>query len=194
MRKTVFRFMSNTEHRLLVEGKVLYNHTDHGRCFGQTATTSVGFCFGIGGFVDAVRQSRYLKGIVCMGWVMVAEYDDEQPSNVRMRESVGRYVTKFDSMGNAVEHGYFSELCTERLCVYDFLDVQFKPVCGIRQKRSSKFELNTAILASSITSKRERWLLRLSNAIALQNMVNCSVPASSLEIDFTRRPISPNAF
>ena len=64
--------MGNVEHTLLCQGRTIENHTQHGKLRGD-ASTSVGFCFGFGDENDAVHQSRFLKGIVTMQWLMVAE-------------------------------------------------------------------------------------------------------------------------
>ena len=97
----LYRFMSAEEAGKLVLGKVLENYTDHSVKRG-TASTSKGFCFGIGDKEQACKDFRHLKGIVDF---KVLEFEcktfDDYPA--------------FDK-----PHKMFDEYCTEDYSLNDF--------------------------------------------------------------------------
>lgn len=151
MKTTLYRFMSNVEHALLVAGRNIVNHTDHGACRGENSTTSRGFCFGYGDKDQAVRDSRFLKGVVTMQWLMVAEIDTD-----RMRIGQGLYVSGYDSTGHPQGHEHRKEVYTESMNVGMFDNVRFYPVMGISEKFSLRYGLRTAIVGCQVVTKRER--------------------------------------
>lgn len=188
---TVYRFMSGIEKVLLSTGKTIINHTDHGKIRGDHTTTSKGFCFGIGGKDAAVQQSRFLKGIVTMQWLMVA---DINPHTTVMQLGVGRYVSEFDQEGYPKGYTYLKELYTEQMNVRDFERVHFYPVRGIRLKPGKSCDTLTAILSPTIATGKERGLLEICNTIAHndENRFSCYTHGEEeLEFsgNFTRIPI-----
>lgn len=161
MKTTLYRFMSNVEHALLVAGRNIVNHTDHGACRGENSTTSRGFCFGIGDKEQAVRDSRFLKGIVTMQWLMVAEIDTD-----RMRIGQGLYISGYDSMGRPKGYGLRKEVYTESMNVGMFENVRFYPVMGISEKFVPGCGPRVAIVGCHVVNKRERAILKLCNEVA----------------------------
>lgn len=153
--------MSNVEHALLVAGRNIVNHTDHGACRGENSTTSRGFCFGFGDKEQAVRDSRFLKGIVTMQWLMVVEIDID-----RMRIGQGLYISGYDSVGRPKGYGLRKEVYTESMNVGMFDNVRFYPVMGISEKFSMRYGLRTAIVGCQVVNKRERILLKFYNEVA----------------------------
>lgn len=183
----MYRFMSNVEHALLVAGRNIVNHTDHGACRGENATTSRGFCFGIGDKEQAVRDSRFLKGIVTMQWLMVVDADTDQ-----MRIGQGLYVSGYDSMGHAQGYGLRKEMYTESMNVGMFDNVRFYPVVGISEKFVPGCGPRVAIVGRQISTKRERALLKLCNEVAHTeaNKLSCFDGGDYRDTtgDFTRKP------
>lgn len=189
MKKTLYRFMSNVEHTLLVAGRNIVNHTDHGACRGENSTTSRGFCFGFGDKDQAVRDSRFLKGIVTMQWLMVTEIDTD-----RMRIGQGLYVSGYDSMGHPQGYGPRKEVYTESMNVGMFDNVRFYPVMGISEKFSLKYGLRTAIVGCQVVNKCERAILKLCNEVAHTeaNRLSCFDGGDYRDTtgDFTRKPLA----
>ena len=187
MKTTLYRFMSNVEHTLLVAGRNIVNHTDHGACRGENSTTSRGFCFGFGDKDQAVRDSRFLKGIVTMQWLMVVEIDTD-----RMRIGQGLYVSSYDSRGYAKGYGLRKEMYTESMNVGMFDNVRFYPVMGISEKFVPKCGLRTVIVGCHVVTKRERILLKFCNEVAHAEANKLSYFDSGdcrdTTGDFTRKP------
>ena len=179
--------MSNVEHALLVAGRNIVNHTDHGACRGENSTTSRGFCFGIGDKEQAVRDSRFLKGIVTMQWLMVVEIDTD-----RMRIGQGLYISGYDSVGRPKGYGLRKEVYTESMNVGMFDNVRFYPVMGISEKFSMRYGLRTAIVGCQVVNKRERILLKFYNEVAHSeaNRLSCFDGGDYRDTtgDFTRKP------
>lgn len=179
--------MSALEKNLLASGKNIRNHTDHGLCRGDEATTSHGFCFCVGDKQEAVLASRHLKGIVMMQWLMVAKVDE---NNTILKVGNGRYVTQFDAHGYPLSYGYFKELYTEEMNIYDFEAVHFYPVIGISVKASKTSGIFTAMVPPMMANKRERNAVRLVNKFAMENEEKYShfTSVPELSYDFTREP------
>lgn len=161
---TIYRFMGNVEHALLCQGRTIENHTHHGELRGD-ASTSAGFCFGFGDEKDAVHQSRFLKGIVTMQWLMVAEVCDVH-REAAMHIGKGRYVTGYDRQGNPTGYGYFKELCCETMNLGDFDNVRFYLLRGISLKPTKTRMPLTVLYGQQVVSRKEQWLLKFSNGIA----------------------------
>lgn len=160
---TIYRFMGNVEHTLLCQGRTIENHTQHGKLRGD-ASTSVGFCFGFGDENDAVHQSRFLKGIVTMQWLMVAEVSEAQME--QMHFGKGRYVMGYDKQGNPTGYSYFKELCCEKMNLGDFDHVRFYLLRGISIKPTKTRMPLTVLYGQQVVSRKEAWLLKFSNGIA----------------------------
>lgn len=123
----LYRFMSAEEVGKLVLGKVLENYTDHSVKRG-TASTSKGFCFGIGDKEQACKDFRHLKGIVDFKALLVADVKSERES--KFTSSQGRYID-YDKMEFECKtfddypafdkpHKMFDEYCTEDYSLNDF--------------------------------------------------------------------------
>ena len=108
-----------------------------------------------------MRDSRFLKAIVTMQWLMVVNADTDQ-----MRIGQGLYVSGYDSMGHAQGYGLRKEVYTERMNVGMFENVRFYPVVGISEKFVPGCGPRVAIVGRQISNKRERALLKLCNEVA----------------------------
>lgn len=181
--------MSNVEHALLVAGRNIVNHTDHGACRGENSTTSRGFCFGYGDKDQAVRDSRFLKGIVTMQWLMVVYVDID-----RMRIGQGLYISGYDSMGRPKGYGLRKEAYTETMNVGMFDNVRFYPVMGISEKFVPGCGPRVAIVGCHVVNKRERTILKLCNEVAHTeaNRLSCFDGGDYRDTtgDFTRKPLA----
>lgn len=187
--RKVFRFMTTTEKVLLSFGETIENHTDHGKIRGDKYSTSKGFCFGIGGKDAAIQQSRFLKGITVMDYVMVADVDES-----KMKVGEGRYATDFDEEGYPKGFAMRKELYTERMTITDFVDVHFYPIYGIRIRGGNKYDRLTVILPPLTATGKERHLLKLYNNFTRNETDKFSYYNHGEEhlteyLDFTRLPI-----
>ncbi|MFW5563418.1 MAG: hypothetical protein ACOCNX_00825 [Prevotella sp.] len=162
----IYRYMSSVEKNLLAAGKTIVNHTDHGECRGDDASTSQGFCFAVGDKQEAVLASRFLKGIVTMQWLMVATIDAK---DTNFHVGTGRYVGQFDNEGYPLHYNHYKELYTEEMNIADFRDVHFYPVRGLSIKKSKVSGFLTAIVPPAMANNREQRAIRLCNQYAHEN-------------------------
>lgn len=179
----VFRFMSDTEKHLLSFGVPLLNLTDHGAVRGRDVTTSKGFCFGIGGVDEAVARSKYLKGIVIMDWLLVAEADEGM-----FTKSQAWYISQFDNEGNPVSRAVSDEFCCDQYGEDSFYKMIFYPVRGIRSIKGLKVDAGTAIIGAGVVRNKEKRILQGANRIARLEMIDLSERASKDTLNFTRIP------
>lgn len=145
--------MSEMEHRLLCEGIFIHNHTDY-RKYRKGKSTAVGFSFGNGGLDDAIYDSRRLKGVVVMDWLLVAEADRNM-----FTDCMGCYPSIYSDNGDAIELDWFDELCLQRYALQDFRRSLFYKVKGIdlRQRRA---------FVSGMATTKERNTLNVANKVA----------------------------
>lgn len=104
----LYRFCSRAEFEALLEGKTLYNFTDHFDG-GKGGSTSRGFCF----TADPPEVAwQYLKGIVCPE--VCVEYNVDI---CYVSKSRGKYVGKVTEtpQGTMIEPMYKDEHCMTRL-------------------------------------------------------------------------------
>lgn len=172
MKISLFRYMSDKEHTMLLKGAI-YSHTDHAQ-LRQTASTAHGFCFGIGDAKQAVEQSRYLKGIVIMQWLMVGIADTDYFTQCK-----GRYVSKFDNEGNPLEWKYGDEFCRDCYQMKYFDNLHFYPINGMS-------ETTRLAIIDRYAIDREKMLLQFTNRIAARNNLRNTVKANLADNDFTR--------
>lgn len=123
MMKTVFRFMSLDEKQKLVAGQTIENNCNHARLRG-TASNAIGFCFGLGDKDAAVKASRWLKGIVTMQRLLVADID---PSY--FNECQGRYPDYSD--GKGTKDTMQDELCRRKIALKYFKNVHWYTCTGL---------------------------------------------------------------
>lgn len=113
----LYRFMSGTELKELLTGKVLVNTTDKNKDRGNKST-AVGFCFGIGDYEQTAIDFRRLDGIVTPGFLVVFE-----PKDIKnFTKCKGRYCDyeatekKYGNLWNCPfgeeETKWYDEYCT----------------------------------------------------------------------------------
>lgn len=145
--------MSDMEHRLLIEGLSIANHTDYSK-YRHGKSTSVGFTFRRGDKDIAIHDSRMLKGIVTMEWLLVADADKDM-----FTESMGYYPFKYNYNGDALESKWFDEYCLKRYSLDMFYRMKFYKVNGL----DPRFRL---AFVGGIASRKERKLLLAANSVA----------------------------
>ncbi len=132
----VHRFMSDAEYQSLINGKVLYNNTNH-RKKNKQRSSSVGFCFFIEDPNDAVR---WLGGVVDLDWCVTMEVD-----NGFLIQSCGMYADenkwqkdKVLKVGDSIPMVKRKEYCR---CRYSLKDVKilkatqmFKSMCPSKKE------------------------------------------------------------
>lgn len=152
---TVFRYMSLTEMKMLRQGKELENNWNHAELRG-TASNAIGFCFGLGDKDAAVKASRWLKGIVTMQRLLVADIDTSY-----FNQCQGRYPDYSDGKG-LEKDTIQDELCRRKITLKYFKNVHWHTCTG----------LNPNTMLVSLDNVYEPfmncYLLRKANNIAAQ--------------------------
>lgn len=125
----LYRFMSGDECEKLVKGEKLENHTDHSELRG-TASTSRGFCFGVGDKEQARKDFRRLKGIVDGTILFVGNVKPEREGGFSLCQ--GRYIDydRIEAEGKTIDDyprndmplKMCDEYCTESYSTEDFED------------------------------------------------------------------------
>lgn len=127
MLTTVYRYMSLDEQKKLQAGQTIENNRNHARLRGS-ATTAIGFCFGIGDKDEAVKASRWLKGIVTMQRLLVADID---PSYFNTCQ--GRYPDY--SFGDGTQKDIMlEELCRRKIALKYFKHARFYTCTGLNPR------------------------------------------------------------
>ena len=125
----LYRYMSSFEIAKLFHRETLKNTTDYSKKRG-TASTSKGFCFGIGGMEQAKKDFRRLKGVVCPDVLLVFT-----PKNIdKFTPCKGCYIDydKIDAEGKSIIEypigtepcKYFDEYCTESYSIEDIEQIE----------------------------------------------------------------------
>lgn len=127
----IYRYMSPAEAQALLQGKRISNFTDH-RARRGTATTAQGFCFGIGGYEQAVKDYRRLSGIVSPERLLVGKTTPQFAC--RLNSCRGRYID-YDNFPEEEElstpigmepQRFFRELCTHEYALSDFEEYEIR--------------------------------------------------------------------
>lgn len=152
--------MSVEEKQSLEKGYRIFNYVDWHVVRGD-ASESFGLTFGLGDKAAAVQASRYLKGIVRMDWLMVAEVDDGV-----LQQSKGRYPDYTNYKGGTLDSHYVPELCASEIDITDgrWHDVVYYYCTAIDPKKQ------TVILGgNSFITDKQRSALQFANRYADYN-------------------------
>lgn len=168
----VYRFMSDVEHFLLLEGRTIHNHTDY-RKYRKGKSTVKGFSFGIGDKDMAVKASRRLKGVAYMQWLLVAEVDKGC-----FLDAQGFYPV-FNDAGYQIGGKWYDELCLEQYALNNPDYYKFYLVRGISDRSRE-----VVIGGASLCSRREQNNLKIANRVANETYMN--ILAGMDPDDFTR--------
>lgn len=134
--------MSRAEYMLFNMGGIMKNNTVHSALRG-TASTSVGFTYGIGGEREALQASRRLRAIVTAEYLLIGTIDEKF-----FTKSKGRYKSYLDKDGNPVEDSfqsetaYFDEYCRTVVRKKYFTNIEWHRVTGLNPFPPHQFFLD----------------------------------------------------
>ena len=155
-----FRFMGADECcRLCLHHRLLQQVDWHEMGY---KSTSKGFTFGVGDVEDAIKASRWLKGVVTMQYLLVADVVNTV-ADARFKHCQGGYpdYRKDDS---TTDTRYVDEVYTTNYSLGDFKSYDFYVCLGISEK-THVVDVHHAYFKTLAS-------LLLSNAIAEQQRIN----------------------
>lgn len=164
--------MSRAEYELFNMGGIMKNNTVHSELRG-TASTSVGFTYGIGGEREALQASRRLRCIVTAEYLLVATIDE-----TFFTKSQGRYKSYLDKDGNPVEDSfqsesaYFDEYCRTVVRKKYFTNIEWHRVTGLNPFPPHQFFIDhgeTSLGFGGPLPRIARQYLRIANGYAAEN-------------------------
>lgn len=125
-----FRFMGADEcFRLCLHHRLLQQVDWHEMGY---KSTSKGFTFGVGDVEDAVKASRWLKGVVTMQYLLVADVADDV-ADARFKHCQGGYPD-YRKDDPTTDTRYVDEVYTTNYSLEDFRDYDFYVCLGISDK------------------------------------------------------------